>query len=376
MDTKPFDQIGLIESIFNSLPFSYVFWKNRDGIYMGASANQLKMFDSGHGFIGRTIYEVLDDYESAKAVDNIDNAIMQTGIPQILEESVITPNGEKRIFLSQKQPLKDAGGNIIGLIGFSIDITEKKKIENDLIGAKEKAEASSYIMTEFISNMGHMLVTPFSSISGMASMLLYGYGDKYLELKPLFEELLRGCSAWEKVYQEVIRATSISEIEVKVESFSINHELKNIESILKPSAYAKKLKFMVKPFNSNEGDLIETDRLKFHLILIELISNAIKFTENGRVIVSVNKKNGTYFFQVADTGRGIPEDKMDFIFEQYTMLSRANKYGAQFHGVGAGLFLAKQRAKLINASIQVDSTEGKGATFTLIMPEHYGSIGG
>lgn len=189
-----------------------------------------------------------------------------------------------------------------------------------------------------------------------------------------YEELLQGCSAWEKVYQEIIRATSISEIEVKPESFSINQELENIQGILKPSAGAKKLKLLVKPLISPDGDFIKTDKLKFHLILIELIYNAIKFTEKGRVVVSVTREEDVYLVQVADTGIGIPIDKLDFVFEQYTMLSRANKHGANFHGVGAGLFLAKQRAKLLDAKIQVKSTEQKGTTFTLIIPHKYGAI--
>ena len=373
MDSNINEQVDLINAIFNSLPFSYIFWKSKEGIYRGASASQIKTFDSGNGFIGKTIYEILSDYESAKVVDELDNAIMQSGIPQIMEESIITPSGEKKVFLSHKQPLKNAEGHIVGLIGFSIDITDKKDMENELIASKEKAEASSYIMTEFISNMGHMLVTPFSSISGMASMLMYGYGDKYLELKPLFEELLRGCSAWEKVYQEIIRATSISEIAVNPELFSINQELENIQSILEPSAGAKKIKLLFKPLKVTDSDLIETDKLKFHLILIELISNAIKFTEKGRIVITITKDESSYHIQVADTGIGIPIDKQDFIFEQYTMLSRANKYGTNFHGVGAGLFLTKQRAKLLNAKIQVKSTEHKGSTFELEIPQIYAS---
>ena len=373
MDSNINEQVDLINAIFNSLPFSYIFWKSKEGIYRGASASQIKTFDSGNGFIGKTIYDILSDYESAKVVDELDNAIMQSGIPQIMEESIITPSGEKKVFLSHKQPLKNAEGHIVGLIGFSIDITDKKNMENELIASKEKAEASSYIMTEFISNMGHMLVTPFSSISGMASMLMYGYGDKYLELKPLFEELLRGCSAWEKVYQEIIRATSISEIAVNPELFSINQELENIQSILEPSAGAKKIKLLFKPLKITDSDLIETDKLKFHLILVELISNAIKFTEKGQVVMTITKDEFSYYIQVADTGIGIPADKQDFIFEQYTMLSRANKYGTNFQGVGAGLFLTKQRAKLLDAKIKVQSTEHKGSTFKLEIPQVYGA---
>lgn len=139
---------------------------------------------------------------------------------------------------------------------------------------------------------------------------------------------------------------------------------------MEPLIGSKKLKLIIKPFKPEGQDLIETDRLKFHLIFIELISNAIKFTEKGQITVSISKQDGWFTIKVTDTGIGIPPDKLDFIFQQYTMLSRAQKYGAQFKGVGAGLFLLKQRAKLLDAEILVTSKVGKGSTFTLRIPEH------
>ncbi len=159
-------------------------------------------------------------------------------------------------------------------------------------------------------------------------------------------------------------------VEVKLESFSVNQELLTIKSILKPSASNKHLKLIIKLVKPSNQALIESDRLKFHLILIEVISNAIKFTEKGQVVVSASKQDGWFTIQVTDTGIGIPADKLDYIFEQYTMLSRAQKYGANFRGVGAGLFLAKQRAKLLDAQILVTSDENKGSTFTLFIPDH------
>ncbi len=140
---KSTTQTDMIEMLFNSLPFSYVFWKDTKGIYKGASTNQLEAFDSGKGFIGKDIYQILDDYDSAKAIDDVDNEIMRTGLPQTIEESVTTMSGEKKIFISQKQPIKDSSGTVIGLIGFSIDITERKILEDELKKAKIKAEAAS-----------------------------------------------------------------------------------------------------------------------------------------------------------------------------------------------------------------------------------------
>lgn len=86
----------IIELLFNSMPFSYVFWKNKQGVYLGANTNQIKLFGkAGKDFIGKTIFQVLKDPDSAKLIDEIDNRIMQDGIPAILEEPVVTPQGEK-----------------------------------------------------------------------------------------------------------------------------------------------------------------------------------------------------------------------------------------------------------------------------------------
>ncbi|CDZ78480.1 Aerobic respiration control sensor protein ArcB [Legionella massiliensis] len=359
----------MLDNILQYAP-DWIYWKDIHSIHLGCNEQFARVagFNNREEMVGKSDYDCAWGDRAEKY--NLDDAeVIQSGKPKInIEDTVLLSNGQEVTVISNKVPLRNSKGEVIGILGIATDITERKKIEKELILAKEKAEAASYVMTEFISNMGHILVTPFSTITGIATMLLYGYADRYLELKPLFEELMHGCAAWEKGYQQVIKATSLAEIEVKIESFSVNQEVEKIESILKPSAGAKNLKLVIRPFKPINQDLIESDILKFHLILIELISNAIKFTEEGKITVSISKDDNCYSIQVADTGIGIPADKSDYIFEQYTMLSRAQKHGADFKGVGAGLFLAKQRAKLIDAKIFVTSTEGKGSIFTLTIP--------
>lgn len=357
-----------LENIVGNFPAS-VYWKNKKGHILGDNLIHAQMagFQSQADVIGKTDFD-FPWKKQAQQIRKNDLQVMKSKKTETFEEIGSLNADSTNIFLTIKTPLLNRFKKVSGVIGISMDITDRKKMENDLQIAKEKAEAANYIMTEFISNMGHILVTPFSTITGVATMLLYGYSDKYLELKPLFEELMQGCTDWEKAYSQIIKATSITEVEVKTESFSIQNELHIIRSIMEPAAVSKNLKLIIHPFEHKNQDLIETDKLKFHLILIELISNAIKFTEKGQITISIEKENGWYNIQVEDTGIGIPADKLDFIFEQYTMLSRAQKHGANFKGVGAGLFLAKQRAKLLDARIFVSSEFSKGSTFTLSIP--------
>ncbi|MBA3285404.1 MAG: PAS domain-containing protein [Nitrosopumilus sp.] len=213
-----------LENIIALLP-GHIFWKDLNCRFLGCNDLQAKIagLHSRQEIVGKSAYDVISKNQSeedrlaqAKAIDEIDREIMRTGNPLVIEEPLILEDGTERVFLSQKIPLRDKSKNIIGLLGIAIDITEQKKMESDLLIAKEKSDAANYIMTEFISNMGHILVTPFSTITGVATMLLYGFSDKYLELKPYFEELIQGCTNWEKIYRQIIQATSLAEVEVVV----------------------------------------------------------------------------------------------------------------------------------------------------------------
>jgi PAS domain S-box-containing protein len=154
---SPASSINLLEKLFNSLP--YVFWKDLDGIYRGANINEAKAFGFStlEGFIGKNIYEILTDEASAKLIDETDNQIMKDGKTVTLEETIQTPEGLKT-FLSQKQPLYDDQGTIVGLLGYSMDITQiraQEKLvreENEAYKAKEKSQKR---ITKFINKMLH-----------------------------------------------------------------------------------------------------------------------------------------------------------------------------------------------------------------------------
>ena len=131
--------------------------------------------------------------------------------------------------------------------------------------------------------------------------------------------------------------------------------------------HLKKLEFIIEDIPRNI-EKIETDKMKFDLILTNLISNAINFTEQGTIKITVSREGNRCKIQIVDTGIGIPQNKLDYIFEQFTKLSRSNKYGSNFKGVGLGLYTARQHAKLIGATISVASKVGEGSVFTLSLP--------
>ncbi|MBA2653189.1 MAG: PAS domain-containing protein [Tatlockia sp.] len=356
-----------LNQIIENLP-ELVYWKDREGFYQGCNKNTAKLLNlaTPSAIMGKTDYDFKWTQERIKTLQAIDFSIVQQGCNSIVEDT-IPVDGIEKIFLTSKNPLYDNKNEIVGILGISTDITDRKTMEEELHLAKDKAEAANYIMTEFIANMGHDLATPISDVGSIAQML-DAYSDEYPELKELFEILAARANACEVVRKSIISATSISNLTIKPEVFSIVLELLALETGLRPTIGSKNVKLIIHPLKPKKEDIIETDRKKFHEILYDLLSNAINFTEEGEVTVSVLKEGELFHITVSDTGIGIPSDKFDYIFEQYTKLSRSNKYGATFKGVGAGLYLAKLRANSLNATISVESEVNKGSTFTLSIP--------
>ena len=146
----------VLDVLFEAMPF--VFWKDRGGIYLGGNNHQAYAFgfNSPADFIGKTIFEIIEDKKAAVAIDDIDNKIMHSGEASIIEETISTPFGVKT-YLSQKNPVKDSNDNVIGLLGFSMDVTELKKYE---ILAKQQEKFKTTL-----GQMVHDIKSPLSSLS-------------------------------------------------------------------------------------------------------------------------------------------------------------------------------------------------------------------
>lgn len=369
------DALKNLDGILACMPGS-VFWKDKDGVYQGCNDVLAQLIGIPRAeIIGKTDYDFAKKLgwsnETVESFRETDNKVLNSGLPRLnIEEEPFRCADEKVIVqLTSKVPLINEEGKSVGVLGISIDITKRKKMEEELLQAKKATESANYIMTEFISNMGHDLTTPLSDIGGIAEIFKF-YIDEYPELKDLIETLAKRYTDCEKVRDRIINATSIANLEVKHETFSITQVLLDLENALRPSIGTKNLKIIIHPPTPKKEDIIETDREKFYAILFDLVSNAINFTEAGHVTISVLKKDHEFIIQVIDTGIGIPADKYDYIFEQYTKLSRSNQYGANFKGVGAGLYLARLRANILSATISVESEINKGSTFTLSIPAH------
>lgn len=242
-------------------------------------------------------------------------------------------------------------------------LREKNK---ELILAKNKAEKASKARSEFLSTVSHELRTPLNAINGITHLLLEE-NPKKTQLKYL-ESLKFSGNYLTTFINEILEINKIDSTKVEVEniSFNVKELLFNIQSSLKELATANKNYFNLDIDEAIPDNLIG-DPTKLSQIILNLINNALKFTQNGHVNViaklyALEEENATIYFEIVDTGIGIPEDKLQTVFESFSQgsIEVNRKYG----GTGLGLTIVKKLIELLGGEIKLKSEVGKGSTFT------------
>ncbi|WP_082651581.1 ATP-binding protein [Legionella jamestowniensis] len=360
-----------LEAIISEIPVS-VYWMNKDYIYLGCSNSMAKLLNlqSRHDIVGKT-YADLYDKKSADFYKKSDKSVIEKGISLSLEEPLYQPDGTKLIYLSKKVPLHDNNRKIIGMLGISTDITERKQMEIDLKLAKEAAEAADRAKTEFIANMSHDLRTPISGVIGMAEILEDALDDNEHKTEAHMihdsgEELL---SMFNDIIDD-IKAGNINYEELQEEAFDLYESINDLIKLELPTAIAKQLGLHLKIDETVPRNII-SDRKKIQRILLNLLGNAIKFTKTGSITVEVkcvehNNDRARVQFSVSDTGIGIPKEWHSKIFERF--FRSTPSYKGIYKGYGLGLHIASSYVKLLGGRITLTSIEGKGSTFQFEIP--------
>jgi PAS domain S-box-containing protein len=264
-------------------------------------------------------------------------------------------------------PIVNEYGKVRGVAVFCQDITERKKIEREILEAKFEAERTAKAKSEFLSNMSHEIRTPMNAIIGLSELLLKEtLSDKQLEnlksIKYSADNLL-------VIINDIL---DFSKIESgKIEFEEVNFDLENkIQEIRKTFIFKAEEKNIGLKFRLSDRvpKFIMGDPFRLNQILLNLLSNAVKFTKEGTVSLFVDlveelNESVILKFEVADTGIGIPKDKLASVFESYTQAY--TDITRRFGGTGLGLAITRQLVTMQNGEIALESRMGKGTTFTI-----------
>lgn len=347
------EKIHSLNFILQNLPAS-IYWKNREGIYLGQNDYAKKNMHA-LGFtkkvLGHTDYDIFP-IEIADGFRESDLAVL-AGHNLTTEEIITLFDGKKLIFLSTKIPLPDKSKNIIGILGISIDITKQKQAHI----AKQ----------EFMKNMAHDLRTPLTGIQGLAQ--LQEMGLESLEKSKEYGQMIH--SAGNELLALLNAVIQVIDTEhmadpVKIEPFNLTELANELQALITPAIYTKRLQFKLKL--DENLPIILSDRIKLKRILLNILSNAIKFTKKGEInlnikLIGLKNKFATIEINISDTGIGIAEKNIDKIFERFYRVNPS--YLAEYKGYGIGLYLVKETLNLLGGKIQVKSEEGKGSCFIL-----------
>ncbi len=365
-------KLETLEKIIAVMPGN-VYWLDKFGTYQGCNDNQAQLIGlrSRKEIVGKRNIEI-PGFLIPTVLDKHNETVITTGKKLSVEEPAILPNGEDAIFLSNKVPLFNDDNEVIGMVGISLDITERKEHEEAIRKAKEEAEKSSQAKADFISNMEHDIRTPFVGIYGTLNILAQQEPDQ--EKKSILEEVSTCAKELMDYCNDILDFSKI-----EAEAFPIvskNFDLREvIDSSMKiESVVAKNKKLDLSlDFDQKLPRIIIGDPYRLQRMLLNLVSNAIKFTAQGYVKVTVilahkdqAGRNIVIKFIIEDSGMGIAEDKKALIYEKFMKGSPSNK--GLYKGLGLGLKIVKQFITELEGDIELRSTVDQGSTFTVSLP--------
>lgn len=303
-------------------------------------------------------------------VDGVFRRCVREGNPIKFDMEVVTMNGTPRHVEVQGKPIRNEEGKTLKVVGTLQDITHRKETERALIAARDEAERSAKAKEEFLANMSHEIRTPMNAIIGFSKLLYKTPLDA--EQMEFLQAIDNSGKTLIAIINDILDLSKIEagRLEFEMQPFQTTQLLSALMGIFSAKAAEKSL-----ALNYELGpDVPQTvcgDPVRLNQILINLVGNALKFTEEGEVAVEVKVLGRQshavrLVFEVHDTGIGIPEDKLEAIFDSFTQAS--NETTRKYGGTGLGLTICKRLVELQGGKIGVRSVLGEGSTFFFELP--------
>jgi PAS domain S-box-containing protein len=248
-----------------------------------------------------------------------------------------------------------------------IDITERNHFEKELVKAKEKAEESDRLKTAFLHNISHEIRTPMNAIIGFTSLLNENNVDS-ASRESYIKVISESSDHLLSIISDIVDISSVEAelVKINMEEFNLDTIFKTIYDLHSQKAKEKGIEFIYDTGFINSDATIVTDKTKLIQILSNLVSNAIKFTHEGKVRYSYKLKLALIEFTISDTGIGIPSDQQSRIFDRFYQVH--NQASRTYEGTGLGLAISKAYVELMGGTIKVISEPGAGSSFIFTIP--------
>ncbi|MFC1717140.1 response regulator [Candidatus Poribacteria bacterium] len=371
------EERNLLRILIDNLP-DYIFVKDVESHFLVNNIAHMLVLGvaTPEEVVGKTDFDFFPE-ELASQYYADEQEIIRSGQPLINRvESTIDSEGEKQWLLTSKVPLLNSNGSVLGVVGISRDITQRKETEEalqreteNLEIAKREAEKANRTKSEFLANMSHELRTPLNAIIGFAEIMRDGIcGELNDDQRSSVTDIYDSGKHLLRMINDILDLSKVEagKMELQPEEFSLSRSINDVQSIIRDMANKKHLNLQV----AIPEDLpdIYADQVKFKQIMYNLLSNAVKFTpDRGDITISASLSDDEFLISVTDTGLGIHLESHEAIFDEFKQLDSSRS--RQYEGTGLGLSLTKRLVELHDGKIWVESEGlGMGSEFSFTLP--------
>ena len=353
-----------LRALINAIP-DPVFYKNPQGRYLGCNEAFAKVIDHPvDDIVGFSDHQLLDNSWADK-ISAVDQGVLVRLEKSSLEQWITYRDGRRELFETVKAPFWDQEGRLLGLMGISRNITQRKKVEDDVRQAKEAAEDATRMKSDFLANMSHEIRTPMNAIIGMSHLALKT--DLTARQRDYITKVQSSGQHLLGIINDILDFSKVEAGKLTIEQadFELDKVLDNVANLMAEKCSSKGLELI---FNiaADVPQALVGDSLRMSQILINYANNAVKYTSSGEVVISAQVSERTLEdvlirFSVRDTGIGLTQEQISRLFQSFSQADSSTT--RKFGGTGLGLAISKNLAGLMGGEVGVSSEYGHGSDF-------------